>query len=78
MTCHWWVARTQKTVGSSGSEEEPETFRIELRTHDGRSIRIEGDRRLFKDTTLLATDEHIGRVGEHIVRAINSATAELE
>jgi hypothetical protein len=61
-----------------GEPPEAGTFWLELKTHDDRTIRIEGDRRLFEYGQPLMTDRDILQVGGQIASAINAVTGELE
>jgi hypothetical protein len=67
--------------GRISDEEAAEagTFWLELRTHDDRAIRIEGDRMLFEHgRERLATERDIRQIGEQLLSAINSVTGEIE
>jgi len=59
-------------------EDEDENFQLEFRTHGNRTLIISGSRTLFIDPARMATEGEIRQLGEHIVRALNTATGELE
>ena len=76
---HWWLeawstAERFTPVPSAEFVAEPETFKLQLRIRDDRTIRIDGDRNLLKHSRRQATREDIRQLGEQIARTINGVT----
>ena len=87
MSNHWWLHSAElrsheNAIGDGGDdgdgEGEDEGFQLEFRTHGHRTLIISGDRTLFTNPARMATEGEIQQLGEHIIRALNTATRELE
>ena len=87
MSDHWWLhsaeLRSYEYENGNGGDGdgdggEDEGFELECRTHDHRTLIISGHRSLFTDPTRMATEGEIRQLGEHVIRALNTATGELE
>ena len=87
MNDHWWLHSTELRSNRYGNEDADddgdneglgEGFQLEFRTHGSRALIISGDRTLFTNPGRMATESEIQHLGEQIIRALNTATGELE